>query len=313
MEASSSSSLAPPKNGVRHFVWVWSVRLARDAALCYLGVMLVFYVIQNRFVFPGSSTTQGQHDAIIFPSVEYELLSLPLPDGRKIAAVYGTALDEQGHKLADPHSRPTVVYFYGNGSCMAYSMDVFRDLRYVGVNVIVPEYEGYGMNAGNPSESGCYATADAAYDFLLTRKEVDSRKIVAMGWSMGAAVAIDLASRRPTAGLITVSAFTTLSGVAHEFFPWLPMSLILRYRFDNIEKIAQISCPIMLVHGRSDELVPFWMEAQLAKAAKGKVTIFNVAGGGHNDVFDKGGGYLYEQFGAFLDQLTPKTAATHGD
>ena len=313
MEAPSPSSVAPKKTGASRFILVWSVRLLRDAVICYLGVVLVFYVIQNRFVFPGSGTTQGQHDAIIFPNVEYDLLSLPLPDGRKIAAVYGTALDERGHKLPDTHSRPTVVYFYSNGSCMAYSMDVFRDLRYLGVNVIVPEYEGYGMSPGSPSERGCYATADAAYDFLLTRKEIDSQKIVAMGWSMGAAVAIDLASRRPTAGLITVSAFSTLPAVGREFFPWLPMSLIFRYRFDNIEKIAQISCPIMLVHGRSDELVPFWMEGELAKAAKGKVTIFNVAGAGHNDVFDKGGGYLYEQFGAFLDQLTPKTAATHGD
>ena len=128
---------------------------------------------------------------------------------------------------------PTIIYFYGNGACMAYSTDVFEHFRRLGANVIIPDFEGYGMSGGKPSEAGCYAAADVAYKYLLSRDDVDSKYIVAIGWSLGAAVAIDLASRRHVAGLVTVSAFTSLRDMAQQFISWLPMSLILKYRFDN--------------------------------------------------------------------------------
>ena len=70
-------------------------------------------------------------------------------------------------RVPDAGQRTTIIYFYGNGACMAYSMDVFEELRARGFNVIIPDYEGYGMSEGKPSESGCYAAADAVYDYLL--------------------------------------------------------------------------------------------------------------------------------------------------
>ena len=131
-----------------------------------------------------------------------------------------------------------------------------------------------------------------------------------MGWSLGGAVAIDLASRKPIVGIITVSAFTNMAAVAHQLIPWLPVSLILKYRFDSDRKLAGMSCPILIVHGMQDDLVPFKMAAGLAAAAKGKVTRYNIQGGGHNDIFDVGGQALLGEIDKFLSQFQPVAATS---
>jgi pimeloyl-ACP methyl ester carboxylesterase len=92
--------------------------------------------------------------------------------------------------------RPTVIFFYGNGACLAYMGEVFNGFRRLGMNVLVPEYPGYGMSGGKPTEKGFYAAADAGYDYLAQRPDIDHDRIDAAGWSMGSAVAVDLASRR---------------------------------------------------------------------------------------------------------------------
>jgi fermentation-respiration switch protein FrsA (DUF1100 family) len=173
---------------------------------------------------------------------------------------------------------------------MATEFDRFRRL---GANVLIPDFPGYGMSGGRPSEKGFYATADAAYDYLLSRPDVDRDRIVAAGWSMGAAVAIDLASRRKVERLVTISAFTTLPAAAHSLVPWLPTSLIVRSRFDNIGKIPRVTCPIFIAHGTIDNLVPPGMADELAAAAKRKAVVYRVVGGGHNDVFYVGGDSLW--------------------
>jgi len=282
--------------------WTW--RVLRVAALVYLGAALVIFAIQDSLIFPGAST-QGQRDAILTQGYGNELLWLHTARGTTIAALFGKALQSDGQPLADVHDRPTVAFFYGNGSCMAYSTDVFDHVRRLGANVIIPEFEGYGMSAGKPSERGCYAAADAAYDYLLSRNDVDPKKIVLVGWSLGAAAAIDLASRRPVSGLVTISAFTSLRDMAHQAIPWLPTSLLLKYRFDNVAKLAGISCPILVIHGIDDDIVPFEMAQRLADSANRKVARMNIQGAGHNDMFDVGGEKLWLRLGEFLGHLTP--------
>ena len=305
---SSADPSVPAKTKPRSRLRRWTKYFLQVAVLVYLGVAIIMFSIQDKFIFPGSVTTQGQHDAILAPSTSYDLLSLPTPGGGKVAAIFGKALQPNGQPISDIHDCPSVLFFYGNGACMAYCTDIFDHIRRMGANVIIPEYPGYGMSPGKPSESGCYAAADAGYDYLLSRNDIDPKKIIAMGWSLGGGVAIDLASRRPIAGIITISAFTSMPDVAHQLIPWLPVSLILKYRFDNQRKLAGISSPILIIHGTQDELVPFKMAAKLAAAAKGKATRYDVDGAGHNDVFDMGGQPLLDQIGKFLKQFQPENA-----
>jgi hypothetical protein len=260
--------------------------------------------LQAQLIFPGSQS-QGQIHARIRPTAGCELLTLHAPDGTKIAALFGKALTS--HATSE---KPTLLYFYGNGMCMADSLDVFNRFRHLGFNVILADYEGYGLSEGTPSELGCYAAADAAYDYLLTRKDIDPKRIVAGGWSLGAAVGIDLASRRHVAGLVTFSAFTNIGDMSQALLNGFPLAITLGCQFDNLAKIGSVTCPILMAHGSRDPLVPPEMLNRLAQAAKTKVTTIHVIGAEHNDLFQRGGDSLYHRVKAFIDGLSDGSSTT---
>ncbi|MCC2671158.1 MAG: Dienelactone hydrolase family protein, partial [Armatimonadetes bacterium] len=232
-----------------------------------------------------------------------ELVSLRTSSGETIAALYGPALSEAGEPVADPRKAPTLLYFYGNGTCLKTAQDQFEQFRRAGANVMIAEYVGYGMSTGRPSEAGCYATADAAYDYLRSRPDVDPARIVAAGGSLGGAVAIDLASRKPVAGLITFMTFTSLPEVAQKHFPLVPTSPLLRYRFDSVAKMRQIHCPVLLAHGTSDLLVPHRMMDRLAGAAAAPVTKILVSSATHYNLFHVGERPIAEGLRKFLTRI----------
>ena len=242
---------------------------------------------------------------MVRPRADAELVTLTTADGDRVVALFGPALTREGEPHPEASRRPTLLYFYGNGMCLNDTMEQFDHFRRLGANVLIPDYVGYGMSGGQPGESGCRATADAAYDHLQSRRDVDPRAIVAVGWSLGGAVAIDLASRRPVAGLAAFSTFTSMVEMARRNFPFLPNSLLLRHRFDSLAKIGRVSCPILLMHGRSDRLIPSAMSDRLAAAARTPVTKLTVEGADHNDFFLVGGAQVDEALVRFLESLPP--------
>jgi fermentation-respiration switch protein FrsA (DUF1100 family) len=280
----------------------WSKRLLRVAAIIYLVACLVVMLIQNWIIFPGAYF-QDRAAAQVQPSPDRELLTLHTADGHRIAAIFGSALDRDGLQLPDAAARPTILFFYGNGDCIRTSLGPFENFRRLGANVLIPEYVGYPMSSGHPSESGVYATADAAYAYLLTRHDVDPKKIVVVGRSLGGAPAIDLASRERVAGLASFSAFTTMDAMARKTMPIFPTPLFLKAHFNNRQKIAQVKCPIWLAHGDQDTFVPYSMMADLAAEAHAPVTTYAIRGADHNSIFDVNDGSLITEFGAYLDSL----------
>src|SRR5213075_2809310 len=120
-------------------------------------------------------------------------------------AYFGPALDANGQRRADASAQPTLLFFYGNGMCLADCIGLVQHFQKLGINVIGAEYVGYGMSTGKPSETTLYETADACWDHLQTRTDIDRNKVIAGGWSLGGAVAIEVASRRPVIGLMTFS------------------------------------------------------------------------------------------------------------
>lgn len=246
------------------------------------------FSFQTRIIFPGQET-QGQPYAQVRPRPGTELVHLETAQGVRIVAHDGPALEPDGRIDPRAADRPTLLYFYGNGMCLNDTTAEFEQFRRLGLNVLIPEYVGYGMSGGKPSERGCQQTADAAYDHLVRTKKVPADRLVVGGWSLGGAVAIDLASRRPVAGLIAFSAFTSGIDMAHRIVPFLPASLLLRHRFDSIRKIPSITCPILIGHGRRDRVVPFEMGERLARAARAPVTTLWIDEADHNDFFGVAG------------------------
>ena len=282
--------------------WTW--RLVRIPLFITLSVFALFSTLQTRLIFPGAQT-QGQPYAQVRPPADADLVALSTADGDRVVALFGAALTRDGEAHPDAGRRPTLLYFYGNGMCLNDLMEQFDQFRRLGVNVLIPEYAGYGMSGGKPGEPGCRATADAAYDHLQSRRDVDPRTIVAVGWSLGGAVAIDLASRRPVAGLAAFSTFTSMVAMARRNFPFLPSSLLLRHRFDNLAKIGRVSCPILLMHGGADRLIPSAMMDRLAASARTPVTKLTVKGADHNDFFLIGAAQVAESLDRFLESLPP--------
>jgi pimeloyl-ACP methyl ester carboxylesterase len=267
-------------------------------AIAYLALCVAFYFYQDHYLFPGRPT-QGKPYAIVRPSPQYELVHFTTPDGNPIVAIFGRAVDPDDHPLPDAASRPTLLYFYGNSMSMAEAFTEFWHFRMLGFNVMIPDYPGFGMSGGKASEQAFDACAQAAFDDLCHRTDVDPRQIVAIGWSLGAAVATDLAVHRPVMGLATFSAFTSwLHEVRRNFF-WLPVSAIVRARFDNEAKFATLKCPVFIAHGAHDRTVPFAMCQQLAAARGGVVPV--VVDSGHVDIFGRGGAGLMNSLRSFVD------------
>ncbi|WP_422931245.1 alpha/beta hydrolase [Singulisphaera sp. PoT] len=282
--------------------WPW--RIARIFVLVYVGLAGVLFSLQSDLIFPGAKR-QGQPDTVVKPRPDEELVTLTTAKGDKVIALFAPALSLRGEELPDATIRPTILYFYGNAMCLSDAVDQLEHFRKLGFNVMIPDYVGYGMSGGKASEAGCQATADAALAHLRTRKDIDPRKIVAAGWSLGGAVAIDLASREKVAGLISFCTFTSMGDMSRKNFPFLPASLLLRHRFDSLSKMSKVSCPVLIGHGARDTLIPHAMAEKLAEAAHTPVMKFTVDAAGHNDFFAVGGSQVLLAMKTYIEQLMP--------
>jgi pimeloyl-ACP methyl ester carboxylesterase len=240
--------------------------------------------IGRRLAIPNKA--QGNPAAVLPESPAYEIVRLKLPDGTRIVGQFGKAGGG-----ADPASAPTVVFFYGAEQTLSAPRDqiIFRGLRAMGANVFIPEFPGHGMSEGTATEAGLYATADVALDYVLSRPEVNPKRIIAAGMSRGTAVAIDLASRRPVAGLIAVGAFTSAADVLSNTATWMPRwlarSVASDCRFDSLSKIARVKCPVLFVCGGRDTTTPPWMTDQLAAATPATVTKHLIEHSPHNPLW----------------------------
>lgn len=282
----------------------WGIRVVRVGVVVYLVACLLLYMFQNWIIFPGAYV-HGRHAATVRASQGREVLSLRTTDGRAVAALFAPALDAYGAPRPDAASCPTILYFYGNGDCIATSLGVIDAFRRLGCNVLCPEYIGYPMSGGKPSEAGLYATADAAWTYLQTRPDVDPKKIVIVGRSLGGAAAIDLAARDRPAGLALFSAFTTMHEMARKVLPMFPTGLFLSSHFDNERKIADVKCPVFLAHGTVDDLVPYSMMGRLAGRVRTHATVFPIDGANHNGIFQVGGEQMLEKLAEFIRSAAP--------
>jgi hypothetical protein len=176
------------------------LKIVAGAAALYLGLCLNMLSYQERFIFPGHAT-QGWPTEMVKPSSDFDMVHLKTADGDPFVALFGVALDHANRPVADARSQPTILFFNGNAMCLANSLNIFREFRSLGANVMIAEYPGYGMSGGKASEKSFYAAADAAYEHLRQRPDVDANRIVAAGWSIGAAVAIvECTPKSPSTG-----------------------------------------------------------------------------------------------------------------
>ncbi|WP_406700147.1 alpha/beta hydrolase [Singulisphaera sp. Ch08] len=265
----------------------------------YIGVGVMLFALQVDLIFPGAKR-QGDPSTLVKARPDEQIVTLTTTHDDRVVALFAPALTPEGKPHPNAPACPSLLYFYGNAMCLSDAIDQVEHFRRLGVNVLTPDYVGYGMSGGKASESGCQATADAALAHLKSRKDVDPTRIIAAGWSLGGAVAIDLASRGKVQGVISFCTFTSMAEMARRNIPLLPASLLLRHRFDNESKIAKVTCPILIGHGRRDTLIPHSMADRLATAARAPVMRFTVEEAGHNDFFATGGDQVLDSMRTFI-------------
>lgn len=180
-------------------------------------------------------------------------------------------------------SRGTIIVFNGNAGTRAFRAELARALREHGIGVLLFDYRGFGGNPGRPTEDGLARDARAARAFLETRADVDQRRVFYFGESLGSAVAVRLAAERPPAALVLRSPFTSLAEVGRVHYPVLPVEWLLRDRFDSLSRIAAVRCPVVVIAGDRDSVVPFSQSRRIYAAVPGSRSLVVVEGADHND------------------------------
>ena len=173
---------------------------------------------------------------------------------------------------------PAVIFGHGNGELIDYWPNELGRFASMGVGLLLVEYPGYGRSAGSPSQESISETFTLAYDRLAAKPDIDPARIVLFGRSLGGGAVCDLALKRPSAALILMSCF---KGVRAFAVRYLAPSFLIRDPFDNLAAVRQYQGPVLVIHGESDEVVPFGHGQALHRAARNAKMIAYPAG--HND------------------------------
>lgn len=239
----------------------------------------------------------------------------PFPEGPYADARFIPRLEEHEFLTADgvrlhgwyaPADTPVAVVLmsHGNGGNLSYGIERMRRLQRAGLSVFAYDYRGYGKSDGSPSEEGIIRDAVAAHDLLTSKLSVDPKSLILWGTSLGGAVTVQLAAKRPSAGLILESTFTSARDVAARAYPFLPVRWLMRTSFDASATLATLSLPTLHTHGDRDEVIDLDLGRALFEAAPGPKEWYLIPNAGHNDTFLVGGPEYISRAVAFARSCT---------
>lgn len=204
---------------------------------------------------------------------------------------------------AGGQARASVVYFHGNGGNVSYLDWVGEQLAARGFDVLLFDYRGYGRSEGSLSdERGLYEDADAAYDYLVRGRGARPERVVLYGQSLGTTAAADLAARRPCGALVLESGLSSAADMARVIFPWLPRAVarLTRSKFDSVGKLPRAGCPVLVIHGERDEVIPVEQGRALHAAAPEPKQLMLIPGAGHNNLTIVGGQRYLDAVAEFI-------------
>ena len=247
---------------------------ARVLALAAAGVgvlLLLLWLGQRRMIYFPLGTVPAPGDVGLLRA---EQVRFATDDGLTLNGWFVPA----GRPGAD-----TVIVFNGNAGNRAYRSDLAAWMSTAGMAVLLFDYRGYAENPGSPSEEGLALDARAARRYVLSRPDVDARRLVYFGESLGSGVAVRLAVEQPPRALVLRSPFTSFVDMGRVHYPFLPVAWLLRDRYPSIDRIAQVTCPVLVVAGANDTIVPAAQSRRLFDAAREPKHLLIVKGADHND------------------------------
>lgn len=228
--------------------------------LFYFGLMIFAFFFADTLIFQPQPAFYQDDNSII---------KLQTETGEQISAKH----------FPDPNAEYTILFSHGNAEDIGTATYFLEELKDAGFAVFAFDYRGYGTSDGTPSEENSYQDIEAAYDYLIEELKIQPEKIIIHGRSLGGAVSVDLATKKKCGGLIVESSFVTAFRVMTKY-PIFPFD-----KFQSINKIKQVKCPVLVIHGKNDSLIPIWHGEKLfAEANEPKYSLW-ITQANHNDIF----------------------------
>ncbi len=265
----------------------WSILL--PVVGIYALLVLFVFVSQSRMIFYPEIPSRKIMMTPEQIGLVYEPVQLVTDDGVKLDAWF----------LPREHARGVLLFFHGNAGNISHRLDSLQLFHDLGLAVLIFDYRGYGRSEGRISEQGTYRDAEAAWRYLTEQRNIPARDIILFGRSLGAAVATQLATRHTPGALMIESAFTSVPDMAADIYPFLPVRWLARFQYATGEYLASVSCPVLVVHSRDDEIIPFKHGERLFELAKEPKQWLPIRGG-HNDGFIVSGRNYVDGLDGFL-------------
>ncbi len=242
------------------------------AAACVVVFLLVLWLVQRSLIyFP--------HGQVPAPAAvgltTADIASFTTDDDLDLEAWFVPA--------REPSADRTIVVFNGNAGSRAHRAILAASFAERGFATLLVDYRGYGGNPGLPSERGLYRDARAALKYLASRGDVNMARVVFFGESLGAAVAVELATEFQPSALILRSPFSSMTRIGAHHYPLLPVRQFLRDRYPSIDRIGRITCPLLVIAGDDDRIVPLEDTQRLFDAAHEPKQMVVIEGADHND------------------------------
>nr|MBN2277474.1 alpha/beta hydrolase [candidate division Zixibacteria bacterium] len=212
--------------------------------LLYIIMAVLLMAFQARFVYFPSREIESTPETA---GLVYEDITFKTRDGVEL----------MGWFIHSRELSPVILFCHGNGGNISHRLQTLEIFHEMGLDCLIFDYRGYGQSGGEPSEVGTYLDAEAAWDFLIREKGFLPEQIIIHGRSLGGAVAANLASRIKPKALILESAFTSILDMGADMYPYLPVRLLSRFRYETARYVENISCPVLVIHSPDDDLIPF--------------------------------------------------------
>ena len=249
------------------------LKLILIVAACYGLLVAVVYLGQSRMIYlpdlPGRDLTATPANI----GLEYSDVQLRTSDG----------IDLHGWFVPGPSQR-VLLFFHGNAGNISHRLESIRQFHALGLSVFIIDYRGYGQSSGRASEAGLNLDAEAAWSYLRDELELSPDDIVIFGRSLGGAIAARLASQGQPHALIVESAFTSVPDIASELYPWLPVRWLSRMRHATADYVTGVRRPVLVIHSRDDEIIPYHHGERIFGAANEPRTLLTIRGS-HNDAW----------------------------
>lgn len=254
------------------------MRVARPLTIVALIVIITSLLMSDLF-------RSIQRSFLYFPlSQAPPPIASVLPGAEEVQLKTDDGIALSGWFRAGPPGAITVVVFNGNAGDRSHRAPLATALHRAGFGVLLFDYRGYAGQPGTPSEDGLAADARAAVTHVQRRGDVDPGRIAYFGESLGAAVAVRLATERPPFALVLRSPFTTLEDMAKLHYPWLPAGPLLVDRYGSIDRIGEVRAPLLVIAGTRDGIVPLSQSRRLFDAANEPKRFIAIDGADHNDL-----------------------------